>query len=191
MNASHIEDRYDLVSSLYGPGTITAWYLTMTSVLVSWTLHPHHRESGSIDIDLLTILTLPAVAAAHLVIQIQGLPLRTEDISTYIDFYTDIDIKTVAAIEAPFVVTETFMSVSVVLASIAGWMLCYRRVALVSFFGLACFTVECYINLSGVMAKGLQHKVGFSLYFVHSPVHSRLHWTHYRHTISLILLRHG
>jgi hypothetical protein len=34
------EDRYAKVSSLYGPGTIAAWYFTLLSVLVSWTLHP-------------------------------------------------------------------------------------------------------------------------------------------------------
>lgn len=59
-------NRFVKVSSLYGPGTIAAWYFTVLSVLVSWTLHPRKRKSGSIDVDLVATLTLPAVAVGHL-----------------------------------------------------------------------------------------------------------------------------
>ena len=55
------------VSSLYGPGSIACWYLTAFSVLISWTVHPRKREKDSIDGDLIATLTLPCIAAGHLV----------------------------------------------------------------------------------------------------------------------------
>src|SRR6201999_2905001 len=61
-------DQFSLVSPLYGPGSMLCWYLTTLSVLLSWMLHPHKRASGSIDVDLVAVLTLPAVAAGHLIV---------------------------------------------------------------------------------------------------------------------------
>jgi hypothetical protein len=45
--------RYEWVSSLYGPGPTSAWYLTFLAVVVSWTLHPQKRVSDSIESELL------------------------------------------------------------------------------------------------------------------------------------------
>jgi len=110
------EDRYAKVSSLYGPGTIAAWYFMILSVLVSWTLHPSKRKSGSIDMDLVATLTLPAVAAGHVMLQARLLS----------HYKVDDDngngrglIQLIAAIEASFIVTETFMALSVILFLVA------------------------------------------------------------------------
>lgn len=52
----------------------------------------------------------------------------------------------IAATEAPFVVTEMFMALSVILFLIASWMLCIRRAIIVALIGLQCFLVECYVH---------------------------------------------
>lgn len=97
-------DRFSQVSSLYGHGTIAAWCLTILSVLVSWTLHPSKRKSGTIDMDLLAALTLPAVAAGHLMFQARFLL----DGKLYDDNANGWGfLQFIAATEAPFVVTET------------------------------------------------------------------------------------
>lgn len=156
-----LHNRFALVSSLYGPGTITCWYLTTLSVLVSWTLHPRKRKSGSIDVDLIAVLTLPAVAAGHLVSQVRGFlnQDKTAQISSRADWKY---LQSVSAIEASFNVTETFMAISVILFIVAVWMFCIRRAIFVALVGLLCFTVECYIHFSEFMELGLRYEPGMS-----------------------------
>ncbi len=153
---SQLQNRLALVSSLYGPGTITCWYLTTLSVLLSWTLHPRKRKSGSIDVDLIAVLTLPAVAAGHLVSQVQALLNQDKTVRAMssADFKY---IQSVAAIEAPFNVTETFMAISVILFIVAMWMFCIRRAVFVALIGLLCFSIESYIHFSEVRNLGLQY----------------------------------
>ena len=152
---SQLQDRLALVSSLYGPGTITCWYLTTLSVLVSWTLHPRKRQSGSIDVDLIAVLTLPAVAAAHLVSQVRGLLNQKESLRASSSSADGRYSQSVAAIEAPFNVSETFMAISVVLFIVATWTSCIRRAIFVALVGLLCYAVECYVHFSGFMKLGL------------------------------------
>lgn len=137
------------VSSLYGPGTIACWYLTASSVLVSWTLHPQKRKSGSIDANLIATLTPPAVAAGHVISQSSG-STRQRQLFEIQDLQT---IQAVAAIEAPLVVVETFMALSVILFLIAAWMVNIRRAIIVAVIGLLCFAVECHVYLSGVVSN--------------------------------------
>ena len=144
---SQPQSQLALVSSLYGPGTIICWYLTTLSVLVSWTLHPQKRKAGSIDVDLIAVLTLPAVAAGHLVSQYQG--FLHQDRKTVPASGSSADgkyLQSIAAIEAPFKVAESFMAISVVLFIVAAWMFCIRRAILVGLVGLLCFSVECFIH---------------------------------------------
>ena len=158
---------YATVSSLYGPGTVSCWYLTTFSVLISWTLHPHKRKSGSIDVDLIATLTLPVVAAGHLISQARLLLYRHA-----FDLYEPIDIESVAAIEAPFVIVEIFMQISVILFLIAAWRRAFRRAIITGLVGLLCFAVECYIHFSNFPKLNLQHHpkaqphVTFHRYFV-------------------------
>ena len=59
--------RYQLVDSLYGPGIVGAWLLTLCAVLISWTLNASSRRKDTISIDFIAALLLPMVAASHLV----------------------------------------------------------------------------------------------------------------------------
>lgn len=166
-----LQDQLALVSSLYGPGTINCWYLTTLSVLVSWTLHPQKRMSGSIDIDLIAILTLPAVAAGHLISQVREILNQ----ATIVRPDSSADgkfLQSVAAIEAPFNVTETFMLISVILFIVPAWAFCIRRAILVALIRLLCFAAECYIHLSEFKNLGLRYKPRGSA--DNYPVFSRL-----------------
>lgn len=158
---SPLQNELALVSSLYGPGTITCWYLTTLSVLVSWTLHPRKRKLGSIDVDLIAVLTLPAVAAGHSVSQVREFlnQNRIVLVSSSADWKYR---QSVAAIEASLNVTETFMAISVILFIVATWMFCIRRAIFVALIGLLCFTVESYIHFSKFMDFGLRYRPGVS-----------------------------
>ena len=158
---SQLQNRFALVSSLYGPGTITCWYLTTLSILVSWTLHPRKRKLESINVDLIAVLTLPAVAAGHLVSQVRGL-LNQDNNAQTTSSADEKYLQSVTAIEASFNVTETFMAISVILFIVATWMLCIRRAIFVALVGLLCFTVECYIHFSKFMDLGLRYEPGVS-----------------------------
>ena len=170
---SYSPEQLTLVSSLYGPGTITAWYLTIVSVLLSWTLHPRKRISGSIDADLITVLTLPAVSAGHVLFRIRRWPVQHSDASA--DGNADLRmVQTVAAVEASFNVVETSMAIIVVLFHVAMWTLCVRRAVIVALVGLLCFATECYIQFSHFKAPGHWRELAdssnrlptFSRYFV-------------------------
>lgn len=156
---------YATVSSLYGPGTVSCWYLTTFSVLISWTLHPYKRKCGSIDVDLIATLTLPVVAAGHLILQVRLL-LDRHATDLYEPFYS------VAAIEAPFVIVEIFMQISVILFLIAAWRRALRRIIITGLVGLLCFAVECYIHFSNFPRLNLRYNpearphVAFHRYFV-------------------------
>ena len=138
-------------------GTTTCWYLTILSVLVSWTLHPGKRKSGSIDVDLIAILTLPTVAAGHLISQASTLMHRY-------DSYRGSDLdpnqycQYIAAIEAPFTLVETFMAISVIMFIVAVWMFCLRRAILVATIGLLCLVTECYIHFSRFKDLAIPYK---------------------------------
>ena len=170
---SYSPDQLTLVSSLYGPGTIIAWYLTIVSVLLSWTLHPRKRISGSIDADLIAILTLPAVSAGHVLFRIQRWPLQDSDALADGNAYLRM-VQTVAAVEASFNVVETSMAIIVVLFHVAMWTLCVRRAIIVALVGLLCFATECYIHLSNFKALSPRRETTdssnrlptFSRYFV-------------------------
>ncbi|EXJ60729.1 hypothetical protein A1O7_04882 [Cladophialophora yegresii CBS 114405] len=151
-----VAERYALVSSLYGPGTIACWYLTILSVLVSWTLHPRKRKSGSIDVDLLATLTLPTVAAGHLISQISTLT-PGHDNSPGSGVEANQFAQSIAAIEAPFSVVESFMAISVILFLVSVWMVCLRRAISVAMVGLLCLATECYIHFSSFRELGIRY----------------------------------
>ena len=52
-------ERFDLVSSLYGPGNLTCWFLLLASVLLSWTVNPTIVRRDTITIDFIAMLTCP------------------------------------------------------------------------------------------------------------------------------------
>lgn len=153
----HEAEEYALVSSLYGPGTIACWYLTILSVLITWTVHPRKRKTGSIDVDLVAILTLPTVAAGHLVSQISTLMREYKNAPEWKPD-TGRLTQTIAAIEAPFSVVESWMAMSVVLVLVALWTSCIRRAIAVAVIGLTCFAAESYVGDSGLEKLGLRYQ---------------------------------
>lgn len=109
--------RYQLVDSLYGPGTVGAWLLTICAVLISWTFNKSSRRKDSISIDFVGALLLPLVAAGHLIFQLSRLPYSvTETITS-----ADIEVqKYASALEAPLNICETFSMVALLAAACCG-----------------------------------------------------------------------
>lgn len=139
---SDLPDRYNLVSSLYGPGTTACWYLTVLSCLVSWTLHPKKRKSGSLDSDFIAVLTFPAVAAGHLISQIHHYPDDKAELLTTND--PDLFLR-IAAIEAPLNITETSMPTLVLMFILALYFRCIKRAIYTALVGMFCAAAESYM----------------------------------------------
>jgi hypothetical protein len=144
------------VDSLYGPGTLLGWYLTLAACLVSWTLHPKKRKRDSIDPDLVVSLTLPIVAVVHLISQVSKLStLQTNIQRTSRNDASDILQETADAIEAPLVVIEAFMNIAATMFIVACFFSTIRRALLVGTVGIISFATDCFLHLSNVQSKGL------------------------------------
>jgi hypothetical protein len=109
--------RYQLVDSLYGPGTVGAWLLTLTAVLISWTLNLSTRRKDTLSIDLIGALLRPLVAADHLAWQLHRLPYPI--IETITSKGVEVQ-KYASALEAPLNICETFSMVALLAAAACG-----------------------------------------------------------------------
>ena len=116
------DNRFELVSSLYGPGTTGCWYLTVLSCYISLAAHPTKGTSGSIDADLIVVLTFPAVAAGHVLVQTRSFPPFDGDAVAQSQI-----TKLVSALEASLNVTENFVALSVILLLVAIIRKCVKR----------------------------------------------------------------
>jgi len=112
-----VDGTYAQVQSIYGPGTVTAWLLTILSVLISWIFNKHTRHKDSISLDFITVLLLPVTAAAHLFYQLTRLPVSIVDALTTQDANI---VQLTAALEAPLNICETFSLVSLVFVVCCG-----------------------------------------------------------------------
>lgn len=139
-------ERFELVSSLYGPGNLLCWFLLLLSVLVSWTLNPRIARRDTITNDFLAVLLLPLVAVAHLLHQIYSHG-RTRDLFTG---FTRDDVRAVAAIEAPLAVCEGFVVCASVMYCVAAWRGQRRRMGLVLGVGGLCFAAEVPLWMFGL-----------------------------------------
>ncbi len=137
-------NKYDLVSSFYGPGAVGGWYLTVLACLVSFSLHPRKRSRDSITADLIAVLTFPTVAAADLIIQVRSYPKEGATLA-----------QKAASIEATLIVTETFLTIDVVLFLLAVGFKCVRRGFLLATVGLFCFSAECYVYFSPSVSQAI------------------------------------
>lgn len=107
---------------------------------MSLTFNPRKRNSGFIDNDFIALLTFPAVAAAHLVFLVHAYPGLKDEIVTTEERSA---LERIAAIEAPLVVAETLVAISVILFLIAVGLKCIRRASFVSLVGCyLCYTAE-------------------------------------------------
>ncbi len=133
-------NRLAMVSSLYGPGTICCWLCTVVSVFVSWTFNRETRRNDKITNDFLACITLPAVAAAHLIHQIATFPaMRSTIVST--DNHTLL--PRVVAIEAALNICETYEPLAWVLVTISISRLQMRRCFIGAATGTLVFGAEC------------------------------------------------
>jgi hypothetical protein len=150
--------RYQLVDSLYGPGTVGAWLLTLTAVLISWTLNRNTRHKDTISIDFIGVLVLPLVAAGHLAWQVYRLPYSIIETITS----TDVEVqKYAAALEAPLNICETFSMVALLAAAACGpWWNSgpkLRRLGAVLGTGVTSWGME-NLMFAAVTVKGVEER---------------------------------
>jgi hypothetical protein len=127
------------VSSLYGPGTVGAWLLTLFSLLVTWFTHPRHRNKDNITVDLIGTLSLPAIASAHLLYILHNFEGSTRDLLTG---HNEDALRSAAAIEAPLNVCETFSAFAIPLVAISAWYSNRKRAIITLTLGFWCFLIE-------------------------------------------------
>ncbi|KAK3313993.1 hypothetical protein B0H66DRAFT_607227 [Apodospora peruviana] len=132
-------ERFQNVSSLYGPGAMICWFCVVASVLVSWTFHPKHSKRDTVTNNLIAALTLPVVAAAHFLHQTFSYSLN-DDPRPLTSWYPEA-VQFGAAIEAPLTVCEEFAIVSFYLFGKAASRAHWRRAGLTLMVMLACSTV--------------------------------------------------
>jgi len=142
---------------LYGPGTTACWYLIALSVFISWTIHLKKRTTGSIDSDFIALLTLPAVAAGHLISQIHTYSGRYDEMITTEDKFLG---EYLAAIEASLNITENFFPIALILCSLAILFRNVRRAILVSLIGSFGFSAEGYLFFTTRSPPYTEYKQG-------------------------------
>ena len=137
-------NKYDLVSSFYAPGAVMGWYLTALACLTSFSLHPRKRRRDTITADLIAFLTFPTIAAADLITQVRSYPNEGATLA-----------QKAASIEATLIVTETFLTIDVVLFLLAVGFKCVRRGFLLATVGLFCFSAECYVYFAPSVSQAI------------------------------------
>ena len=66
---SNDDSEFDPQTSLYGPGALLCWYLTLVCVFVTWCTHPtHHFGRLRITLDVVVFALYPCLAAGHMAI---------------------------------------------------------------------------------------------------------------------------
>ena len=143
-------NRLSLVSSLYGPGAIGWWLCLIASVMVSWTLNATARKRDTFTNDLAAVITLPAVAAGHLIYQVNA---YQGDRSSLLTTDDPAVLPRVAAIEAALNVCEPFSAIALPLFVIAGLRFQLLRITTIGSVGLACFGTEVWLFLMSSDAR--------------------------------------
>jgi hypothetical protein len=119
-----IPDDFTLVSSLYGPGNWACWFLTIISLLFTWTFNIESRQKDTITNDFLAALAIPCIAAGHLI----WLVYFTDSIRLidYVDYSTSAIrvshptiVKHLLAAEGPLRICRTFTVLQMALALIS------------------------------------------------------------------------
>ncbi|KAK5741796.1 hypothetical protein LTR17_003787 [Elasticomyces elasticus] len=146
------EDRVKDVSGLYGPGSYGCWLLIVCSVFVSWTVNCETRRTDGFTNDLLGTLSLPVVAAGHLMYQLIWYQGDTKEI--FLPSTPDAVART-GTIEASLAVCETFSALALFLFMIAGPRRHYKRCAAVAIAGFLTFSMKC--ALFGLSQPTLPH----------------------------------
>jgi len=89
---------FDPEASFYGPGALTAWYLTFPCVLLTWTLHPtKHFTRLSLSADVVLYTLLASLAAGHMTVLLRH--FRPDDITVFIRFLEPVSTSRTEAFE--------------------------------------------------------------------------------------------
>ncbi|KAN0095512.1 hypothetical protein V8E51_016223 [Hyaloscypha variabilis] len=131
-------DSLALVNSFYGPGATACWYLTCLACLILWTFHPKKQKSDSITSDFIALVTFPTVAAAHLISQVQNYPSQSS-----LDDQLAKQIH--ASMSASLTITETYLSLCIILLAPAVLSQSTKRIVLLALTGLFCVASETYV----------------------------------------------
>ncbi|KAK3058313.1 hypothetical protein LTR09_001391 [Extremus antarcticus] len=132
-------DRLARVSSLYGPGTVSCWLCTVTSVFISWTLNKRTISEDTITNDLLACLSFPIVAAGHLLHQVATFPGNRSSILTTND---PVLLPWAAAIQASLTICEIAAPMALALFAISTITMQKKRCYCAAGTALLAFSAE-------------------------------------------------
>ena len=138
-------ERFELVSSLYGLGSLTCWFFLLISVIVSWTINPSCARKDSITNDFIAALSLPVVAVAHFFHQIYLQSEGQNSEAGMHNLFTSrkrANVRMVAAIEGPLTVCEDFIAWAAILYFVAARKGQVKRMSLVVAVCLLCLSTE-------------------------------------------------
>src|SRR3569833_1048398 len=162
-------ERFELVSSLFGPGNIARWFFLLLSVVVSWTLNPSCARKDSITNDFVAALFMPAVAAVHFFHQVyQQNRTQTEGLGLKLLLRSlDLDnVRLLAGIEAPLTVCEDFLAWAPILYFLAARKGHLKRMFMVMAVGLLCLSVETLFMIEWVPFESSLHVRPFIFHFL-------------------------
>lgn len=135
------EELLGKVNSLYGPGTVVGWYLTIIAILISWVLHPEKRKSDFLAVDLIAVLTFPSVALGHLFsLMRHQQSWRIEKVAGSPHWNKSLRPELFAAY-APFILIRAFLPISILLLIGAVPTSCCERGWLVVSLAFTCANV--------------------------------------------------
>lgn len=112
--------------------------------------HPQKRNVDTITVNLFTVLTYPAVAAAHLIAQTWAYNQSLQELSP------NLSAQRLASIKASLIITGTFMPIDVVLFLVAVSFKCVKRAFLLAMIGSFCFAAECYLYFSHAVSQHME-----------------------------------
>jgi len=140
------DQRFELVSSLYGPGNLACWLLLLFSVVISWTLNPRSASRDTITNDFIAALAMPVVAVAHFFHQIRQNTSSSGIGAFHLFSEPEWDnVQKVAAIEAALTVCEDFLCWSALLHFLAGRKQQKKRMSMVITVGWMCLSAELFL----------------------------------------------
>jgi len=117
------EPRFDLETSLYGPGSISCWFLTLLCVLITWTSHPTKNfRRLSVTVDVVLYALYACIAAGHMTALVRNLDtdemvalqtfFQSGSVEKTLEGLTPALQKTLRGIESPFRVGVIFLWVA-------------------------------------------------------------------------------
>ena len=118
---------------------VGGWLFTICSVLLTWTANPKERRRDNIINDLVVTLSLPAIAAGHVLYKVLHYSGPIAQLLTSKDIQTQ---QYCASLEAPLNVCEMFSLLSLLLVLVAAGHGQPKRIASIAAIAILCFTAE-------------------------------------------------